>query len=751
MIRKFFYFLPTQLLLTNLKRNHIILLFWIILFGIINQSLFVKYGIPNLFLAPEYLNEINFWSYAILGFSVGGFVMAFNITGYVINSSKFPFIAALKYPFLRYCINNSLLPLIFLIFYIYKMVGFLRESEAASVSEIIIYVLGFLSGYTVFITFSLTYFFSTNRHIFKLLGINEPKENDLKSSSKAVNSFLLKEKNWFTILRNTKKWHVEYYLYNPFSIRTARDISHYDLNMLKSIFRQNNINATIFEIAILITFIGLGFFNEIPMFIIPAAASLVLLFTTILILFSSIHSWLKTWASFTFIALFIIINMLSKNQNFSYSSQAYGLDYTGAQASYTNTNIDSYRINSENINSDKKHHLAILNNWKSNITNKQKPKLIFINTSGGGSRSSLWTFFSLQHLDSLTGGTLFRNTHLITGSSGGMIGAAYFRELYLKKLEENKINIYDQKYSENIAKDLLNPIAFYIATNDFFIRTKKFEYNNQTYLKDRGYAFEHQLLENTNQLLDKPLIDYKLPEELAQIPLMIFSPATSNDARRVLISPQPISFLTNNLPSNTVYNQPITENIEFTRMFKNQGADNIRFTSVIRMSSTFPYIMPSVSLPSEPKMYVLDAGLRDNYGALSTYKYIHTFKDWLEENTSGIIILTFRDKPKAHKIESNPLQSISESISLPIGSLYGNLFVIQDYNFDDMMQYLSTGFKKPINVIDFELDNAKDKISLSWHLTKKEKEHVVNSMHSKNNQKSIVRLLTLMNEDSTEE
>ncbi|MCL4857117.1 MAG: patatin-like phospholipase family protein, partial [Flavobacteriales bacterium] len=650
-----------------------------------------------------------------------------------------------------YCINNSLLPLLFLIFYIYKMVGFLRESEAVSLIEIIIYILGFLAGYTIFITISLFYFFSTNSHIFKLLGINEPKDTDSKSSSKAVNSFLLKEKNWFTILRNTKKWHVEYYLYNPFSIRIARDISHYDLNMLKSIFRQNNINATIFEIAILITFIGLGFFNETPMFIIPAAASLVLLFTTILILFSSIHSWLKSWATFTFIVLFIVINMLSKNQNFSYSSQAYGLNYNDKKANYTNLTIDSYRINSKNIENDKKHHLTILNNWKSNLTTKEKPKLVFINTSGGGSRSSLWTFFSLQYLDSLTNGNLFTHTHLITGSSGGMVGAAYYRELYLKNLEGNDINIYANEYRENIAKDLLNPIAFYIATNDFFIRTKKFTYNNQTYLKDRGYAFEHQLLENTNQLLDKKLIDYKTPEENAQIPLMIFSPATSNDARRVLISPQPISFLTNNLPTNTVYNQPITENIEFSRMFKNQGAENVRFTSVIRMSSTFPYIMPSVSLPSEPKMYVLDAGLRDNYGALSTFKYIHTFKDWLEENTSGVIILTFRDKPKAHKIESNPLQSISESISLPIGSLYGNLFVIQDYNFDDMMQYLSTGFKQPINIIDFELDNAKDKISLSWHLTKKEKQHVVNSMNSKNNQKSIVRLLTLLNDDSFEE
>ena len=164
------------------------------------------------------------------------------------------------------------------------------------------------------------------------------------------------------------------------------------------------------------------------------------------------------------------------------------------------------------------------------------------------------------------------------------------------------------------------------------------------------------------------------------------------------------------------------------------------------MSATFPYIMPSVSLPSNPQINVLDAGLRDNYGSLTTYKYIHTFKDWIDKNTSGVIILTFRDKQKAHVIDNNPLQSIIESISLPIGSLYSNLFVMQDYGLDDMMQYLSDDVNQSIDIIDFELDNSNDVISLSWHLTAKEKQKVFNSMNSKNNQKSTVRLLKLLEE-----
>ena len=742
MIRKIIYFLPTQLLLTNLKRNHIILVLWLILFGIVDQNLFVKYGISNLFLAPEYLNKLSFWAYAIFGFSVGGFIMAFNITGYVINSSKFPFLAALKYPFTRYCINNSLLPFLFILFYCYKMSMFLYEIENISSINIIIYNLAFLLGCTVFIAISITYFFTTNQHIFKLLGIKESQESD----TKAFSSLLLRDKNWYTIFKNRQKWHVEYYLHNPFLIRPARDISHYDLNMLKSIFKQNNINATLFEIVLFITVIGLGFLNAKPIFMIPAAASIVLLFTTVLILFSAVHTWLKAWSPFAFIVIFIVVNLLSKSQTFSYSNHAYGLNYNIKKTEYSTHIIDSLRFSNKNIEADKINQLTILNNWKNNFDVHHKPKLILINTSGGGSRSSLWTFYSLQFLDSITNGNMFKHTHLITGSSGGMVGAAYFRELYLRQSEGIINDLYDPSYRTDISNDLLNPIAFYMATNDFFIRTKKFTYNNQTYLKDRGYAFEQQLLLNTHNILDKSLNEYKLPEESAQIPMMIFSPVITNDARRLLISPQPISFLSNNVPNNNVFTQPIAENVEYSRLFKNQNANDIRFSSVIRMSATFPYIMPSVSLPTSPQIDVLDAGLRDNYGALTSYKYIHTFQKWIEENTSGVIILTFRDKQKEHTIDNNPLQSIVESISLPIGSLYSNLFYIQDYNLDDMMQYLSLDFKNSIDIIDFELDNVNNRISLSWHLTSKEKENTINSMYSKNNQKSMVRLVKLLEE-----
>ena len=78
------------------------LLLWVILFGFVSNSFASKYGIHHLFLAPEYLNTVSFWSYAIVGFSIGGFVMTFNISSYIINSRRFPFISALKKPFVKF-------------------------------------------------------------------------------------------------------------------------------------------------------------------------------------------------------------------------------------------------------------------------------------------------------------------------------------------------------------------------------------------------------------------------------------------------------------------------------------------------------------------------------------------------------------------------------------------------------------------------------------------------------------------------
>ena len=99
-------FFPIQLLILQFKKSHVIFAIWLIFFALITQNLGSKYGIPYLFLAPEYLGEVNWLSYFILGFSIGGFFMAYHLYTYIILAPSFPFLVTLARPFYKFSINN---------------------------------------------------------------------------------------------------------------------------------------------------------------------------------------------------------------------------------------------------------------------------------------------------------------------------------------------------------------------------------------------------------------------------------------------------------------------------------------------------------------------------------------------------------------------------------------------------------------------------------------------------------------------
>ena len=61
------------------------------------------------------------------------------------------------------------------------------------------------------------------------------------------------------------------------------------------------------------------------------------------------------------------------------------------------------------------------------------------------------------------------------------------------------------------------------------------------------------------------------------------------------------------------------------------------------MNATFPYVLPTVWLPTNPVIDVMDAGLRDNYGQESALRFIAVFKDWLQANTSKVVLIQKRD------------------------------------------------------------------------------------------------------------
>jgi hypothetical protein len=496
----------------------------------------------------------------------------------------------------------------------------------------------------------------------------------------------------------------------------------------------------------------LGLFRDNPFFEIPAGASILLLFTMYLMLNSAVYNWLRGWSTTVFFMILLVINSIFAWSIFNVSTGAYGLNYKTEKARYTRQTLQKFESNKKYLDADMLSTIEILNNWRvknsvNSIEQQRKPKLIIINASGGGLRSALWTFYSLQYADSLLKGELLKHTELITGASGGMLGAAYLRELMLRKYDHKIRTINRQSYIDNIAKDVLNPVVFAMTVNDLFLRIEDVKIGGKKYKKDRAYALESKINQNTNFILDKKLMDYALPEKEAKIPMMIFTPSIINDGKKLFISSQPISYMAQSNESDKINKHNLVEGIEFRRFFKDQDADSLLFTSAIRMSATFPFVSPVVSLPSNPVIDVVDAGGRDNYGVETSLKFLYTFRNWISTNTSGVIILQIRDrrKQKADEPTSNP--TLMQSITAPAQSLYDNLFSVQDLNQNALLNYAGLWFDGKIDVVDFELRNElPDKISLSWHLTKKEKKKVMESIQLPENQLAFKRLKVLLEE-----
>lgn len=733
-IRDFF---PIQILLGHLKYNLISLFYWTFLFLIVSESLGRAFGIPILFFSPEYLNTISIWSFALLGFALGGFTMAFNTYSYIKLGPRYPFLATVSRPFFKFCINNTLIPLIFITYYLNKMIVFQSQQEVASGLQIASYTLGFLGGFFAFILLSIFYFFPTTREKGEQLPSDETSVNPIQSVTQS-------NQKWYNYFR-TEKERTYYYIGKHFRIHQSRSTKHLDRSVIENVFAQNRINASIFEIITIAAFITSGFFIDVPFFEFPAGMSIILLLTILHMLFSALMSWFHRWTYPLLIGLIFFMNYLSLNTRFfNYTNFAYGLNYEKSELKkYNLREIKQNYLDEQILKNSKDNIQVLLNNWKQK-TREQKPKLVILTTSGGGSRSAYWTFSVLQECDKHLNKKLSKHLNMITGASGGMVGAAFYRELLLRE-RNSDLRITDKKYSEALGKDLLNKLSFSASTKDLFYRFQKFNYQSHSYPIDRGYAFEQQLNENTFNLMDHPLGHYELAERKADIPLMILTPTIVNDGRRLYISAQSLRFMTESFSENSSV-QSSFENIDYQSFFQDNEPQNLRFTTALRASATFPFIMPMVTLPSSPQMQLMDAGIRDNYGIRAALNYLMSMQDWISKNTSGVILLSVRDTKKILKNEYYHQISLMDKLTLPFGNMYNNFPRTQDFDQEQLLKTAMNHAAFPLDVVTFNLrENQKDRISLSWHLTKEEKKKIKRALYSKGNRKSLKRLRQLLN------
>jgi len=737
LLRPLYYSFPIRLLMLHVRNHLILLLLWgmltLLMTGVIGRF----FGMHYVLLTPEYRGEVNFWSFLLTGMAFGAYFMIWNLTTYLLSANRFPFLATLDAPFTKFCLNNSLIPLAFLATYLTATTWFQWHDEFTSTGAIASNIAGFLTGAVGLISLLAGYLYFTNKDIGAFLRPG-------KFIPRPGSPLLVPGQRLPTIYEiqvGSTRWRTDTYLTERLRPRLVRSVTHYHPDLLGQVFRQNHLNAVVVQMVALFLLLLLGLFMDKAWARIPTAATIFLLASMVMSLFGAITFWFRSWSAVVFLGIILVVNTLTGWGVLNYHNHAYGLDYqANNRATYTYENFEAIG-SAENIARDHAATQQILERWlaKNRTPQQPRPKLVLVCVSGGGMRSALWTMQTLQQADRLTQGKLLQHTALITGASGGMLGAGMVRELVLRQHQGQPVFPQDSSFITDLGKDLLNPVTFAIIASDLFVPLSSFTSGNFRYSKDRGYLFERQLNENCHGYFDHRLADYRQPEAEAIIPMMVLSPFVLNDARRMLISPQGVSYLMRP-PDSTLH--PEIDGVDFGKLFAAQQADSLSFASALRMNCTYPLILPNVWLPTIPAVEAMDAGFRDNYGISLAIRFVQNFRPWITAHTNGVVIVQIRCWEKIHSIAKSDAKGMLENLFTPADAV-ASLTKMQDYDQDSALALLSDLLgHQQLQVIPFYYRpvHKQREASLSLHLSKREKLDLMQAFYSAENQKNMVLL-----------
>ena len=121
-LRSLYDFYPVQILVSYARNYQLYLLIWLLPFLIATGNFGLDFGIPSLFLNPEHEGNSGMISFLFMGLATGSFILAFHVSSYVTMIHRYPFIAAVSRPFYVFALNNSVIPVIYVVTYLFQTI-----------------------------------------------------------------------------------------------------------------------------------------------------------------------------------------------------------------------------------------------------------------------------------------------------------------------------------------------------------------------------------------------------------------------------------------------------------------------------------------------------------------------------------------------------------------------------------------------------------------------------------------------------
>jgi len=189
-------------------------------------------------------------------------------------------------------------------------------------------------------------------------------------------------------------------------------------------------------------------------------------------------------------------------------------------------------------------NIAVLKSWRRTFREttgtQAKPKLVVVAVSGGGIVAATWTALCLTEIERRY--PYFPcHVRLITGASGGMVGAGYYVTTLFRVPVGKRDDSLRTKIVKAISSDSLTPTLNHMVLSDL---PRVFLSCRQRW--DRGRILELQWEKDTEGALAATFASFHGTEAKGAIPSLIISPTLIEFGSPLLISNLNLSFLKGN-------------------------------------------------------------------------------------------------------------------------------------------------------------------------------------------------------------
>ncbi len=372
-----------------------------------------------------------------------------------------------------------------------------------------------------------------------------------------------------------------------------------------------------------------------------------------------------------------------------------------------------------------------------------KRTLAVVAVSGGGVRAAAWTAVVLKTLEEKVPDFSY-HVRLMTGASGGMVGAA----LFVESVDPPGANAGDAPHAPGVleqvvdvsSRDGLTRVAKQLVLRDL---PRSFLPIELGPVADRGTELQQAWAPPTpgGPRLDVPLSSLADGELRGWRPSIVFSPMLAQDGRRLMISNLDLDGMTRthaeridgNLPGLMGRRLLSIPTIQFFEYFPKQT--RLTMGTAVRMNASFPLLSPAVSLPTSPPRTPIDAGYYDDYGVNIAASWIYEHRDWLSRHTANVLLIQIRDTVSEYQRRQiadtaeekarswSPLDLFDiPALATPLSGLFSATSASMSFRNDEQIEvisdWLNTGQGAKFHTVVFENPSP---AALSWYLTRKER------------------------------